>query len=237
MMSVGGQGAAPLAGGEVSHGRVRHSAIGSIDAAEQALLQRARVGDEAAFVALVKCHHAMLVRMARLYVDDGADALAQEVWIVLLNGIDQLDTRRSLRVALLDILIGQLRDCVPAATTSRVPYAAQADPETDLASPSVDPTSFRTSDPWIGHWAVPVAEWGQVLVERLDSEAIRLRIEQAMATLPPAQREVVTLRDVEGWTSVEVSDALGIAETTQRSLLHRARSRIRACLDADLQQP
>src|SRR4051812_13419277 len=60
-------------------------------------------------------------------------------------------------------------------------------------------------------------------------------IEESMAMLPPAQHEVIMLRDVEGWTSREVRQALGIAETTQRRLLHQARSRMRAALDAMVQ--
>lgn len=235
-MSVGGKEAAPIARGTPSHGAACQPSIESFGTAEEGLLQRARGGDEAAFVALVTRHHAMLVRMARLYIDDDVDALAQEVWIALLNGSDEVDAHRSLRVALLTILFEQLRDRVPAQS-SRIPSAAQWDPVTDPAPPSVDASSFRTSDPWIGHWAVPVVEWGQSTVVRLDSNEARARIEHAMVMLSPAKREVVTLRDVEGWTSIEVSDALGIAETTQRSLLHQGRSRIRACLDADLQQP
>jgi RNA polymerase sigma-70 factor (ECF subfamily) len=236
MMSAGGQGAAPIAAGQLAHGGVREPSLGSVDSGEERLVQRARSGDEAAFVALVTCHHAMLIRMARLYVDDGADALAQGVWFALLNGLHQESARCSLRVELLTILFDQVRHCVQAVDR-HAPFAAQWDPQTDPPSPSVDPSNFRASDPWIGHWAIPVGEWGQVSAERLRSDEARERIEQAMATLPPAQREVVTLRDVEGWTSLEVSDALGIAETTQRSLLHQARSRIRACLDAELQQP
>ena len=53
----------------------------------------------------------------------------------------------------------------------------------------------------------------------------------AIAALPPSQREVVTLRDVEGWSSDDVSEALGITPGNQRVLLHRGRSRVRAALE------
>jgi RNA polymerase sigma-70 factor (ECF subfamily) len=49
--------------------------------------------------------------------------------------------------------------------------------------------------------------------------------------LPANLRIVLWLRDVEGWSSEEVCNALVIQETNQRVLLHRARSRVRAALE------
>ena len=57
-----------------------------------------------------------------------------------------------------------------------------------------------------------------------------------MDRLPPAQREVVLLRDVEGWPSDEVCQTLNLSEGNQRVLLHRGRSRVRAILEAYLTQ-
>ena len=48
------------------------------------------------------------------------------------------------------------------------------------------------------------------------------------------QRRVFMLRDIEGYTSVEVCQMLDISEVNQRVLLHRARSRIRAALESEL---
>ena len=53
----------------------------------------------------------------------------------------------------------------------------------------------------------------------------------AIDELPAGSREVLTLRDVEGWTAAEVWALLGISEADQRGLLHRARSRVRARLE------
>jgi RNA polymerase sigma-70 factor, ECF subfamily len=53
----------------------------------------------------------------------------------------------------------------------------------------------------------------------------------ALEQLPEAQRAVMTLRDVQGWTSDEVCDALDISPGNQRVLLHRARSRVRAAVE------
>jgi len=53
----------------------------------------------------------------------------------------------------------------------------------------------------------------------------------AIDALPPNQREVITLRDIEGWTSEEICRFLGISEVNSRVLLHRARSRVRKALE------
>ena len=57
------------------------------------------------------------------------------------------------------------------------------------------------------------------------------RVESAIARLPDAQREVVTMRDVNGWSSAEVCNVLGITETNQRVLLHRGRTKVRRALE------
>ena len=54
---------------------------------------------------------------------------------------------------------------------------------------------------------------------------------EAIEKLAPAQREVITLRDVEGWSSEDVRNALEISETNQRVLLHRARSKVRGAIE------
>ena len=56
----------------------------------------------------------------------------------------------------------------------------------------------------------------------------------AIAELPDAQQTVIRMRDVEGYSSEEVCDALDVSEGNQRVLLHRARSRVRAALERHL---
>jgi RNA polymerase sigma-70 factor (ECF subfamily) len=46
---------------------------------------------------------------------------------------------------------------------------------------------------------------------------------------------VITLRDIGGFTAAEARNALGLTETNQRVLLHRARSKVRAALERHFQ--
>jgi RNA polymerase sigma-70 factor (ECF subfamily) len=57
------------------------------------------------------------------------------------------------------------------------------------------------------------------------------RLRAAIDDLPAAQRQVIVLRDLRGWSSGEVCDELAISEANQRVLLHRARARLRARLE------
>jgi RNA polymerase sigma-70 factor, ECF subfamily len=65
----------------------------------------------------------------------------------------------------------------------------------------------------------------------------REKLAEAIEALPAAQRAVISLRDIEGWSSEEVRNALDLSETNQRVLLHRARSKVRAALESYLDQP
>ena len=57
----------------------------------------------------------------------------------------------------------------------------------------------------------------------------------AIAALPESQRAVITLRDVDGWSSEEVRNVLGLSESNQRVLLHRARAKVRRALETYLE--
>ena len=203
---------------------------------EWAQVDALRHGEESAFVALIGRHHGALGRLARLYVPaSAADDLAQDVWGGLLAHLGSLDRAASLRVVLFRLLLDSARGRRPDGAEP-LPFAAHAGRQPALDdTPLLDPAYFRASEPWIDHWAVPLPAWEPAPDGLTGSRDLHGPAEAALAALPAAQREVVTLRDVEGWPASEVCSALGIAEPAQRALLHRGRSRIRLALDRCLQ--
>jgi RNA polymerase sigma-70 factor (ECF subfamily) len=194
------------------------------------LVQRLRNGDESAFVELIDRYGATMLRVAQMYVRDRATAeeVVQETWLAVLNGIDRFEERSSLKTWLFRILTNRAK--TRGERDGRmVPFSSLAGANPDADEPSVDPDRFFGPDsPHPGAWAAPPVGWPQdKLLERETLSVIEMAIDQ----LPEAQREVILLRDVDGWTPMEVSDVLGITNGNQRVLLHRARSKVRAALE------
>ena len=194
------------------------------------LVQRLREGDEAAFAELIDSYGATMLRVAQMYVRDRATAeeVVQETWLAVLNGIDRFEERSSLKTWLFRILTNRAK--TRGERDGRmVPFSSLAGAATEGEEPSVDPDRFLGPDsPHPGAWAAPPVGWPEDRL--LESETLGV-IEVAIDKLPEAQREVILLRDVDGWEPMEVSDVLGITDGNQRVLLHRARSKVRAALE------
>jgi RNA polymerase sigma-70 factor (ECF subfamily) len=206
-------------------------ALGALSADELRLVTGLRSREEAAFVELVERYRPSLLRLALTFVRTPAVAeeVVQETWLGVLNGIDRFEGRSSLGTWIFRILTNRAKTRGEREARS-VPFSALAAAE-ELEGPSVDPARFRGRDElFYGHWSSPPRPWTDVPQERLLARETRERIAAAIKDLPPAQREVITLRDVEGWSSEEVCNALGLSETNQRVILHRARAKVRQSL-------
>jgi RNA polymerase sigma-70 factor (ECF subfamily) len=197
------------------------------------LLAALRAGDEGAFRAVVTRHHGAMVRVASHYVRSQAVAeeVTQEAWLAVIQGLDRFEGRSSLRTWIFRILANQAR--LRGTRESRsIPFSTLGDDE-----PAVDPKRFRGSDDrWAGHWAISPNWWSDVPADRLVDAETRSVVDEAIRALPEGQREVITLRDLEGWTSEEACELLTISAANQRVLLHRARGRVRAALEAYVAQ-
>jgi RNA polymerase sigma-70 factor (ECF subfamily) len=202
-----------------THGEIRE---------EARLVEALRAGDEAAFRELVARHHSSLVRLATVFVRSRAVAeeVAQEAWLGLLQGLDRFEGRSSLRTWLFRILTNIAKTRAQREGRS-VPFSSLESDE-----PTVEPERFSLTD----HWAEPPRSWQDLPEERLLAKETLTRVAEAIEALPPNQRAVITLRDVEGWTSEEVRSVLDVSETNQRVLLHRARSKVRRALEKYLDE-
>jgi RNA polymerase sigma-70 factor (ECF subfamily) len=200
------------------------------------LVEALRGGDEVAFATLVNQYQATLTRLAMLYVRDRAVAedVVQETWLGALRGLAQFEGRASLKTWLFRILVNRAR--TRASREDRtVAFSMLANLELETFEPALEPTRFRDADDerWPGHWRVPPSA-EDLPEQRLLADELLARVRSALDELPPAQREVVRLRDIDGWTGDEVCQALDVSDANQRVLLHRGRSKIRAALETYL---
>lgn len=193
------------------------------------LLEGLRAGDEAAFVFLMREYGAGMLRVAMMYVSSRAVAeeVVQEAWLGVLRGIGRFEGRSSLKTWLFRIVANTAKTRGMRESRS-IPFSSLGD-DTG-GEPTVDPDRFLGSgERFPGHWAVPPQAWAPE--GRLLSQETIDVIEHEIDRLPAAQRAVITMRDVQGFTSEEVCNALDLSETNQRVLLHRARAKVRGALE------
>jgi RNA polymerase sigma-70 factor (ECF subfamily) len=192
------------------------------DPEEGELVERLRAGDEQAFVELVSRYHASMLRVAASFVPSRAVAeeVVQDTWLGVLRGIDRFEGRSSLKTWIFRILVNRAR-----TTGAREPRTVELDTGDGLSSDRFTPE---------GAWRQPPTVWSDDIEDRLAAPAVAARIREMVERLPESQRQVVTLRDIEGLSSGDVCEMLGITEGNQRVLLHRARTRIRALLADDV---
>jgi RNA polymerase sigma-70 factor (ECF subfamily) len=188
-----------------------------------------RAGDEATFVALLDIWSRGMLRVARSYVStrESAEEVVQDTWLAVIGGIDGFEGRSSVKTWIFRILVNTAKK--RSVRESRtVPWSSAFEHDDE---PTVDATRFRGSgDPFPGGWKEFPVAWPAPEGEVLASE-VRGQIGMALAELPPRQRSVIALRDVEGCTSEEVCEILEISAANQRVLLHRARAFVRGRLE------
>ena len=203
---------------------------------DAALIEALRRGDEAAFATLIDTYSSSLLRVGRAYVGSRAVAeeVVQETWLGVLRGLDRFEGRSSLKTWIFKILTNTASTRAASERRS-VPFSSLADRETEEDGAAIDPERFLPADHdrWPNHWALGPTAWPSPEDGLMSGETRRL-IREAVETLPPAQRAVVSLRDIEGWPADEVCAALEISEGNQRVLLHRARAKVRTALEGYL---
>jgi RNA polymerase sigma-70 factor, ECF subfamily len=197
---------------------------------EARLVAALRAGDEAAFRELIRMYGGGMLRVAQMYVSSRAVAeeVVQEAWLGVLNGIDRFEGRSSLKTWLFRIVANTAKTRGVREARS-LPFSAFADDEGEA---TVSPDRFLGSgERFAGHWSVPPSNWARLPEGSLLAAETMDVVRRAIDRLPPAQRSVLTLRDVEGLEADEVCNALDLTETNQRVLLHRARAKVRAALE------
>jgi len=203
----------------------------AVDATEALLVRALRERDEAAFSELLDRWYGSMVRIAAGYLRSRAQAeeVVQETWLAVLSGIDRFEGRSSLKTWIFRILVNRART-VAVRESRMIPVSSLFQPDDAGELDDLPDAGQGAWLPAAEHWSDRRNPEDWILTEEL-----RGRIEAAIEALPHRQREVITLRDIEGWSAEEVRDALEVTEANQRVLLHRARVKVRNALSDYLQ--
>ena len=168
-----------------------------------ALVARAQRGDGAAFDALITPLLPRALRVARRLLNDEQDAedLVQDACLRALDRIEQHDQQRAFGPWFMRLLVNL------GLNQQKSRRVRRHQPLSDV-TPSVSATPDRLAE---------------------DAE-IRERFSVALAALSPRQRQIVMLHEVEGWTTTDISQELGLSPQTVRWHLHDARHTLREAL-------
>jgi len=180
--------------------------------------------DEAAYRAVVKAYHGIMVYVAKSIVGDAiADEVAQESWVSVMRALPKFERRSSLKTWILRI--------VSNTAKSRLRHESRTvnvDDFEGLGEPMVNSAKFNDK----GHWTSPPSVWhGDSPESLLAGTQLQTVIDKALNDLPPIQRSVVTLRDIQGLDMDAICKILDVSESNARVLLHRGRSQVRESID------
>jgi RNA polymerase sigma-70 factor (ECF subfamily) len=214
--AVSGGGAAAITGllenVRPGHRKAAYDSTVAVSSDELAALRRR---DEAALRAVVDEHSARLYRAARGmgHSADEADDLVQDVFLTFVSSIDRFEGRSALHTWLYGILLHKVRE-----GRRRRARDAQHDAIEEEWESRFDAA---------GNWIHPPVDPDR----SLSSKELGRAIEACLEALPEQQREVFQLRQVEELAAVEAGKVLDLTVTHIGVLLHRARLRLRRCLD------
>ena len=195
-----------------------------------------RNGNEAAFVSLIDRYSDTMVRLAMFYVMalPVAEEVVQETWMSVFESLDHFEGRSSLRTWMFRILTNCAKTWAQREGRS-IPFSSHSSMSADHSEPAAEPDRFLPVEHHrAGYWVSVHRE--EMPEERLLLQETRMCLERAIEALPPNQREIIILRDIEGWTNDEICDTLGISPGNERVLLHRARSKVRSALEKYFQE-
>lgn len=184
---------------------------------ERDLVEKSRLGDPDAFERLVLEHQKQMLniayRMTGSY-DDACD-IVQEVFISAYRHIGSFEGRSRFSTWLCSITVNLAKNRLKQQTSE---YAQKTTP-------------LGTSDDHEdGCFHAEPASPEPSALDCLERHAVQQSVQDCIGTLAPDFRDVVVLRDIQGFSYREIGDMLGIAEGTVRSRLFRARDILRKCL-------
>ena len=186
---------------------------------EHDLLAGLLAGDEEAFGQLVDRYYPVMLHVARGFVHDTsvAEEVVQETLLAVIEGLPRFEGRSSLKTWMFRILVNRAKTR-GARQPRRVTFGFLRSDRSSHGNDSVPP---ERTPAFVATGSSTIDPTAPVLHQEL-GEAICAAVDR----LPARQRTVLVLRDIQGWTSLEVCEVLGLSDAHQRILLHRARTSV-----------
>jgi len=178
---------------------------------EQALVARAQAGEERAFEELVRRHAEQLYAVVVRLVGDGQEAeeVTQEAFLRAWRGIARFKGEARFFTWLYRIGVNEAK--------RRLARKGSIVKLTTLEDDGAEP-----------------ADWRQAPEPSAARRELQAALEEAIASLAPDYRAPLVLRDVEGLSTTEAAEAMGLGEAAFKSRLHRARLAVREAVDGYL---
>jgi RNA polymerase sigma-70 factor (ECF subfamily) len=182
----------------------------------EAFLERLRRRDPEALAQVVRDNARPLLRAARAlgFLEQEAEDLVQDVFTTFFERLDSFEGRSQLRTWLFGILHRKTLERRRAS----------------IRDDRMDPIDavFESRFDANGKWSRPPADLERLMLSKEIGELIR----GCMDGLPVNQREAFVLREIEGLDTGEICKILDVSVTNFGVLMHRARARLRECLES-----
>lgn len=180
---------------------------------QEKLIAALIAGDAAAFDYVVTQYHSIMLSVARAIIGEAfADEVVQEAWISAIKALPRFEGRATLKTWLLQITSNGAKTRLRRESRQlSLDDGWQAEPDYKF-----DHRGHRIDD--VLQWNIDTPE------ALLQNDQLRDVIEKTYQSLPPHQRAVLTMCDMEGLEMTEICNILDISASNARVLLHRART-------------
>jgi RNA polymerase sigma-70 factor (ECF subfamily) len=162
----------------------------------------------------------------RLRDSAAAEDVVQETFLAALKAYEKFEGRGSERTWLVGILKHKIIDHVRRATRE-VPIGEGPDDGPEHAE------FFTRTNGWNNHWNNNFAptDWHASPVQLVEQGEFLKVFNNCLSPLPQRTANAFTLREVDGLSSEEICEMLGITVSNLWVMLHRARLHLRNCLE------
>ena len=178
----------------------------------------------------VEQHGNYLFNYAIVRVNDRekAEDLVQETFLAGLKAQDNFQGKSSERTWLISILKRKVIDTYRKQYSSKV--SSMSEYEQDIS----DGDFYRTEDPFKGHWLEGKGPHSNSLLPEgeMEQEELREIIRRCIKNLPPNLAAAFAMKMIDEADSDEICKELGITSSNLWVMLHRARLKMRTCVES-----